>query len=109
VTSDVGGIDCGTNCLVSLPAHTVITLTAQRAGGSLFGGWGTAACVITPNAELIERIQLLLASHDPSMRTARGRWGRSPVYVGNIACDVLLGRMKFRDAPRILLILNSPA
>lgn len=59
VTSDVGGIDCGSSCLVSLPAHTVITLTAQPAAGSLFSGWGppcsgTGTCVITLNSDLID-------------------------------------------------------
>jgi hypothetical protein len=55
VTSNVGGINCGTTCLVSYNSGTVVTLTATADAGSVFGGWsgggctGTGTCSINMN------------------------------------------------------------
>jgi hypothetical protein len=43
VTSDVGGIDCGSTCTTSLNHGTQVTLTAAAGAGSAFTGW-TGAC-----------------------------------------------------------------
>jgi len=40
VTSDVGGIDCGTVCGTTLQQATNLTLTATATPGSVFTGWG---------------------------------------------------------------------
>jgi len=52
ITSDVGGIDCGTNCSANITSGTQVTLTATPNTGSEFVGWsgacsGTAACVLS--------------------------------------------------------------
>ena len=52
VTSDLPGIDCGTDCSETYTKNTVVTLTAVPSPTSTFAGWsgacsGTAACVVT--------------------------------------------------------------
>lgn len=42
VTSNVGGINCGTACTGDLLVGTNVTLTAAAANGSVFAGWGGA-------------------------------------------------------------------
>jgi CSLREA domain-containing protein len=54
VTSAPAGIDCGSACSASF-AGTVVTLTANAASGSSFGGWsgacsGTSTCKVTLTA-----------------------------------------------------------
>jgi hypothetical protein len=44
VTSDVGGINCGTACAASSAPSTVVTLTAKPSAGSLFTGWSGGGC-----------------------------------------------------------------
>ena len=55
VTSSPAGINCGSTCSSSYASGTVITLTAQAASGSTFGGWsgactGTGTCTVTMSA-----------------------------------------------------------
>jgi hypothetical protein len=53
VTSDAGGIDCGTTCSDSYVSGTSVTLTAVAGANSVFTGWsgggctGTDACLVT--------------------------------------------------------------
>jgi len=42
VRSDLGGISCGKACTASLPAYTVVVLTAAPGEGSSFIGWSGA-------------------------------------------------------------------
>jgi hypothetical protein len=55
VTSNVGGIDCGTTCSVMLPGGSSVVLTALREPGSRFVGWsgggcsGSGACLVRLN------------------------------------------------------------
>jgi photosystem II stability/assembly factor-like uncharacterized protein len=55
VTSNPGGIACGSICSASYASNTVVTLTATPNSGSEFGGWsgacwGTSTCVVSMNA-----------------------------------------------------------
>ena len=57
VTSDPGGITCGSHCGESFEAGTVVTLTATPASGYQFAGWsgggctGTGTCAVTMTAD----------------------------------------------------------
>ena len=55
VTSNPGGIDCGSSCTASFDAGTMVGLTATPAQGSTFAGWsgdcsGSGACNVTMSA-----------------------------------------------------------
>ena len=58
VTSNVGGINCGSACSATVASGTVITLTATPPAGKTFASWsgactGTApTCAVTVNANL---------------------------------------------------------
>ncbi len=49
VTSMPGGIDCGATCTASYGPGTAITLTANPAGNSAFGGWSDACAAAGTN------------------------------------------------------------
>ncbi|MBI5634305.1 MAG: M6 family metalloprotease domain-containing protein [Nitrospirae bacterium] len=57
VTSDLAGIDCGSDCQESYTSGTVVTLTAAAASGVAFTGWsgggcsGTGTCTVTLTAD----------------------------------------------------------
>lgn len=46
ITSNTGGIDCGTACTATVAAGTVLQLTAAPAAGQVFDSWG-GACATT--------------------------------------------------------------
>jgi hypothetical protein len=58
VTSNVGGINCGSACSASVAAGTAVTLTATPPAGKTFAGWSGACtgsantCVVQVNANL---------------------------------------------------------
>jgi Divergent InlB B-repeat domain len=52
VTSDVGGLSCGSTCAADYSAGTVVTLTATPGANSTFAGWtgpctGSGTCTVT--------------------------------------------------------------
>jgi aryl-phospho-beta-D-glucosidase BglC (GH1 family) len=51
VTSNTGGINCGSTCSANIPSGTSVILTASAASGSSFAGWsgactGTGTCTV---------------------------------------------------------------
>ncbi|MDH0863869.1 hypothetical protein [Mitsuaria sp. GD03876] len=46
ITSNTGGLDCGTACTATVAANTVLQLTATPAAGQVFDSWG-GACATT--------------------------------------------------------------
>jgi endo-1,4-beta-xylanase len=55
VTSNTGGINCGSTCSANINSGTAVTLSASPASGSTFGGWsgacsGTGSCIVTMTA-----------------------------------------------------------
>lgn len=58
VTSNVGGINCGTICQATYAAGTAVTLTATPPAGKTFASWSgacsgtTPTCMVTVNASL---------------------------------------------------------
>ena len=55
VTSNTGGINCGSTCSANIASGASVTLTASAASGSSFAGWsgacsGTSTCTVTMSA-----------------------------------------------------------
>jgi hypothetical protein len=81
VTSDPGGIDCGSTCTATYPDGTVVRLIATPADGSVFDGW-TGAClglgectvtvhgrqVVTAMFRELARLQFSTATYSASER-----------------------------------------
>ena len=58
VTSSPAGLDCGTTCTLTVPAGTVVTLTAAPDSDAVLTGWtgggctGTGTCELTLDADI---------------------------------------------------------
>jgi hypothetical protein len=77
VTSTPSGISCGSVCSASLPAGTVITLTATPASGSTFAGWsggcaGTSSCTLATNVSTTVTATFTKAATSPTLTLTYG-------------------------------------
>ncbi len=52
VTSSPAGLDCGTTCTLTVPAGTVVTLSATPASDAVLAGWTGGGCTGTGTCEL---------------------------------------------------------
>ena len=58
VTSNVGGVNCGTACTANVASGSIVTLTATPPAGKTFAGWSGACttsapvCIVSVNANL---------------------------------------------------------
>jgi hypothetical protein len=66
VTSDAGGISCGSDCLQPYKAGRSVTLTADAESTSHFTGWGGACSGRGPCTVKLDRARSVLAFFDPS-------------------------------------------
>jgi outer membrane protein OmpA-like peptidoglycan-associated protein len=72
VTSSPSGIDCGSDCIGTYDAGTIVTLTAVAASGSIFQGWsgggcsGTGTCTVTMDTSKTVTATLASASPGPT-------------------------------------------
>jgi hypothetical protein len=104
IVSSPAGVSCGSTCLASFTAGTVVTLSATVDAGSTFNGWsgacgGTGSCVVTMDAARTVAAGLVLLA--PNTLTIWGRRGSgggtvtsSPAGIscaldvpGSTACD----------------------
>ena len=65
VTSDVGGIDCGSTCQATFESGTVVTLTANPAGDSNFVAWsGDLTSTTNPDTITMDGDKTVTATFD---------------------------------------------
>ncbi|WP_193607524.1 InlB B-repeat-containing protein [Nocardioides lijunqiniae] len=113
VSSDPGGIDCGTTCAQTLPSDAVVTLTATPAAGSVFTGWSGAGCSgtepcrleltearsVTATFTVVAQASTTALSLSPTAR-AYGRASTAVVTVTGASAPT--GRVELRDGARLL-------
>lgn len=85
VSTDVAGINCGTDCSENYPDGTVVNVTAVPAAGSVFSGWsgactGTGTCSVT-----VDSAKSVGANFTGSFSVSVSRAGAG---VGTVASDV---------------------
>ncbi len=85
VTSNVAGINCGSDCSQTYASTTSVTLTAAPAAGTTFAGWsgacsGTGTCAVTMSAARSVTATFTTNSA-PTVTLATNR--TSPQVVGN--------------------------
>jgi hypothetical protein len=101
VTSSPAGIDCGSDCSQDYPFNSIVTLQANPANSSTFGGWGGACsgnattCVVTMN-----QAQNVIATFDvrPAQTltvTKTGVSGRVTSSPAGINCDIACSSASF--------------
>lgn len=90
VTSDLTGIDCGTDCSEAYPYNTMVLLTAQPSLGSTFTGWsgacgGTATtCTVTIANSTTATATFTLTTHQ--LDVAKNGTGDGTISGSGISC-----------------------
>ena len=93
VTSDVGGINCGSACAADYAGGTVVTLTATPAAGFAFLGWaGDCTGMVSPCQVTMDQARNVTASFGvptytlTASKTAGSGKGKVTSDVGGINC-----------------------
>lgn len=94
VTSDVGGISCGSTCSGTVASATTVTLMPTADDGSDFFGWsgagcsGTGSCVVSPTEATEVRAQFDLESRNLTTTTSGAGSGTVTSAPAGISCGV---------------------
>jgi hypothetical protein len=91
VTSNTGGIDCGSTCNATYAANTVVTLSASANTDSTFTGWsgpcsGTGTCVVTVTAAVSVGANFDVQRHTLTVATGGSGTGSVTSNTGGIDC-----------------------
>jgi hypothetical protein len=86
VASTPPGLQCGTDCVASFPAGSIVTLVSTAAPGSVFAGWtggcaGTASCTLAANAPVSVTAQFSPLVDLTVSTLGRGTVASSPVGI----------------------------
>jgi hypothetical protein len=76
VTSSPAGISCGSSCAVSLPANTIVQLSAAPSAGSGFRGWNGACAGMGPCRVTMSRAKMVTARFEDRQRYRQRLWSR---------------------------------
>lgn len=94
VTSNPGGINCGSACTASFPSNSVVTLTVSLGAGTTFNGWGGACtpsgrnltCVLAMTSNNIVSISTSLVTFPLTVTTAGNGTGTVTSTPSGIVC-----------------------
>lgn len=119
ITSNPGGITCGSDCSESYAAGAVVTLTATPQAGATFSGWngggcsGTGPCTVTLNANTSVSAGFAGAPPPPpaasSFTLGVGKFGQGLVQsdVAGIACGAQCSKSYL--AGTLVTLMAKPA
>jgi len=98
VTSEPGGIDCGSTCENQFPQGTSVSLNAAAAPGSAFAGWGgacsgTGSCAVQANSTVTARFIVPAATNRLTVNKGGSGTGivtsdPSGIFCGNVCTTV---------------------
>ena len=89
VTSEDGGINCGTDCTETYGHGTMVVLTPKPAQGSVFTGWsgggclGTGTCKVTINDAITVTAAFTLSGSSPELTPNEGTIGTQLTITGS--------------------------
>jgi hypothetical protein len=112
VSSSLGGISCGNNCLAVVPENTMITLTAAPGLRSAFVGWGgecsgVADCVVTTSGTKSVTATFQATQHLLELEKKGSGGGTVSANAGNLDCGSTCSA--YIDVATTVSVLAVPA